>query len=201
MRNPFRLFCLTWMLFAVIGPSVAQTGPQKASPATGKAQYRDTVSQAETDESVDAMMADLMKPTFDTTAVPRDALTAAIKELLEVTGAMNIGLQFAENIMNARNQDVSGKLPAEFYDRALEEFKTGETNRLMINSIIRIYRQQFTLDEIQALLKFYRTPVGSKVVKTMPEITRLSMEEGEKIGRYTGMKVYFQLVKEGIIKQ
>jgi hypothetical protein len=136
---------------------------------------------------------------FDTTSAPNDALTAAIKELMTLTGAMDLGKQMGRNIAQIQNSGPN-QLPQEFYDRLLKEYDNEQTNRWMVNAIVKIYRKKFTLDEVQAITAFYNTPVGKKTIQLLPQIMQESMKEGEQIGRYLGMKIYYELVREGKLK-
>jgi hypothetical protein len=137
---------------------------------------------------------------FDTTFVPQDELTAAIKELMKITGAMELGKQMAGNISEIQKSGPANQLPQEFYGRLLKEFDNEQTNKWMINGVVRIYRQKFTLEEVKTITAFCQTPTGKKAVSLLPIITQECMKQGEQIGRYLGMKVYYDLVREGKMK-
>jgi hypothetical protein len=63
-----------------------------------------------------------------------------------------------------------------------------------------VYRDKFTLEEIKAIIRFYETPAGKKTITVLPVVMQQCMKEGEQIGRYLGMKVYYDLVREGKMK-
>jgi uncharacterized protein len=138
--------------------------------------------------------------TFDTTSVPQDELTASIIDLLKMTGAINLGKQFAENLSNIRKSGNSSQLPPDFYDRLMKEYESPQTTKWMINAIVRVYRDKFTLAEIKSIIAFYETPTGKKTISLLPQVMQECMKEGEQIGRYLGMKVYSDLVKEGKVQ-
>lgn len=48
-----------------------------------------------------------------------------------------------------------------------------------------IYMKNFTEEDIDKILEFYHTPVGEKMVATLPEITK----EGMELGQAWGMKL------------
>lgn len=137
---------------------------------------------------------------FDTTSVPNDELTKSIKELMTITGVMELGKQIGKNIAELKKSGQANQLPEEFYDRLLKEYESGQTDKWMVNAVVRIYRQKFTIGEVKTIIAFYQTPVGKKTISVLPAITQESMKEGEKIGSYLGMKVYYDLVREGKIK-
>jgi|GEM_PF-2659879 len=136
---------------------------------------------------------------FDTTNVPEDALTGAIRELIEMTGAMNLGLQFAEEILSSLKGDAA-KLPPGYLERLMDEMKNGQAFKWMVNTVIRAYRSRFTLEDVNQYLAFYKTPAGKKMVQHLPGIMEYCGREGQLIGRYIGVKVYVDMVQEGKIK-
>ncbi|MFL5771525.1 MAG: DUF2059 domain-containing protein [Flavisolibacter sp.] len=133
----------------------------------------------------------------DTSAAPADALTASIKKLLEITGAMNLGAQFGKQLSNATRDN---SLPNEFYERMYNELEHGESRRSYENMMIRVYRKYYVLEDINQMIAFYETPVGKKYVSLMPVVMEVATSEGMKFGRWLGMKIYNDLVKEGIIR-
>lgn len=134
---------------------------------------------------------------IDSTPPANDSLTAGIREYLDVTGAINLGGQFAKAIYKGGEDDV---LPPEFYNRLIEEFTTGESKKYFEYYLIKIYRKHFTLDIIKELIKFYSSDAGKKTLALMPVIIAESQEMGAGFGRMVGMKVYNELLKEGKIK-
>ncbi len=47
-----------------------------------------------------------------------------------------------------------------------------KNDEIITNILMPVYAKQFTGEEVKQLISFYKTPVGKKVVKTMPEITQ-----------------------------
>ena len=137
---------------------------------------------------------------FDTTHVPNDELTAAILDLMKVTGAMNLGAQMAKNVTEMQKNNPNNQLPDEFFDRLIKEYESGPASKWILNGIVRIYRNKFRLEEVKLITAFYQTPAGKKAVSLLPAITQECMQEGQLIGRYLGMKLYMDLVSEGKIK-
>jgi hypothetical protein len=195
MNRSISAICLALVLFFATGPVMAQNKPKKTT--TKKVVEKDEPPpQIETleDTRIDEVLP------FDTSSVPNDELTTSIKELMKITGAMEVGKQMGRGIAELSRSGQANQLPQEFYDRLLKEFESGQTTQWMINSIVRIYRQKFTLEEIKTITAFYQTPIGKKTISLLPAIAQESMKEGEQIGRYLGMKVYRELEREGKIK-
>lgn len=135
--------------------------------------------------------------TFDTTSVPNDALTVAIRELMTETGAMNLGVTMGKRMMEMQKNNPSINLPDEFYERMMADLERGESNRWILNNAIKAYRKRFTVDEVRAITAFYRTPAGKKLASVTPEIMEETMTDGGKVGQYVALKIYFQLQREG----
>jgi len=119
--------------------------------------------------------------------------------MLETTGALNLGVQFAKGLqeLQASGQDI---LPREFYERLYDEIANGNGRRWFENAIIQIYRKHLTVENVKELNAFYSTPAGKKYISLLPVLLEESKEVGTSIGRYLGMKIYEQLVKEGKLK-
>jgi len=99
---------------------------------------------------------------LDTADVPNDQLTKKILELKkEKTG---LGL---ESIMYIKimedQQKPSNKHPTDFYTALQNEIKNGRTAKLIENSYVYIYRRIFTENEIDDLLRFYKSSAGKKM--------------------------------------
>jgi len=149
--------------------------------------------------SVDSAVSSYKEPILDTIPPPQDDLTKELKKMLETTGALNLGVQFAKGLqeLQASGQDI---LPREFYERLYDEIANGNGRRWFENAIIKIYRQHLTVEDVKELNAFYSTPAGKKYISLLPVLLEESKEVGTSIGRYLGMKIYEQLVKEGKLK-
>ena len=149
--------------------------------------------------SVDSAVSSYKEPVLDTIPPPQDDLTKELKKMLETTGALNLGVQFAKGLqeLQASGQDI---LPREFYERLYDEIANGNGRRWFENAIIKIYRQHLTVEDVKELNAFYSTPAGKKYISLLPVLLEESKEVGTSIGRYLGMKIYEQLVKEGKLK-
>ena len=149
--------------------------------------------------SVDSAVSSYKEPILDTIPPPQDDLTKELKKMLETTGALNLGVQFAKGLqeLQASGQDI---LPKEFYERLYDEIANGNGRRWFENAIIKIYRKHLTVEDVKELNAFYSTPAGKKYISLLPVLLEESKEVGTSIGRYLGMKIYEQLVKEGKLK-
>ncbi|WP_418263061.1 DUF2059 domain-containing protein [Flavobacterium faecale] len=114
--------------------------------------------------------------------------TAAIKELLELTGSAKMGVQLGQTIL-ANFKKSQPNVPEEFWNEAQKEFNAEN----LIELLIPIYESNYTESEINGLIAFYQTSLGKKVIATMPNILNESMEAGRKWGMQISFKIYQQL--------
>lgn len=134
---------------------------------------------------------------FDTTSAPNDELTGAIWVYLEETGALKAFSMVTKRMIDMQKANPGNNLPDEFYDRFLADMQNGESYRWMMNTTVKAYRKRFTIEDMQAMITFFKTPAGKKLSAATPEISQESMSAGEKIGSYIALKIYNQLRREG----
>ncbi|MGE3318637.1 MAG: DUF2059 domain-containing protein [Candidatus Berkiella sp.] len=72
---------------------------------------------------------------------------------------------------------VSPALTADLEQFFYELFASRETT----SDLAKLYSQYFTLDEMNELVKFYKTPLGVKLIKTNPELTIKSQQIGANL--------------------
>ncbi len=124
--------------------------------------------------------------------------TRQIQQLMEMTGARNMGLQFAK-VMNQQVAQVLKATQPEVPERALEVVED-EINRMMeqeaptlLNLLVPIYDRQFSAAELQQLITFYETDLGKKTITVMPTIMRESLAAGQDWGRNMAPKLMKRL--------
>lgn len=116
----------------------------------------------------------------------------AIRELLEITGTPELGLQIAQRIlrkMKESHPDVPDKFWKEFEDEMNKE--------AFIDMIVPIYAEHFTKDDVEKLIEFYQTDVGEKYVEKLPTLTKESMQAGRQWGQKLGQRIVEQLQERG----
>lgn len=118
-----------------------------------------------------------------------------IKELLELTGSGKIGLQVFENIISDFQKSFKS-VPEEFWIKFKAEAKPED----FVNMILPVYAKYYTEDEINQLIAFYKTPVGKKVISTMPQLMQESMQIGQEWGEKLAEKIYNQIEEKGYKK-
>jgi hypothetical protein len=79
------------------------------------------------------------------------------------------------------------QVPAEVWRDLRKEFDAEFTMKFLLDSYVPIYARNFSAAEVKELIKFYESPAGRKMVKTMPlireELFMIGVERGQKLGQ------------------
>jgi hypothetical protein len=114
------------------------------------------------------------------TAMPAAAAQPNTKQVRELFEVMHMSQMFGN--MNTQMAGVMGRavpcVPASYW----QNFIDASGSEQLLTRMVPIYQQHFTADEVTGLLKFYRSPLGQKVITEMP----LTMAEGMKVGQAWG---------------
>ena len=137
------------------------------------------------------------------------AKIAAIRELLEVTGAhadqkqlsRTFSLQFI-SVLRANNAVLS-KTAIEIIEAEVKQVVAEQlANEVLQQKMYRIYAQYFTLEELEGLIAFNRSPTGIKANRVMPVLLRESMSAAqqwsEEIGPTLSRRIMARLKEENI---
>jgi hypothetical protein len=170
---------------------------QSAKPAAKPDEAKEEMAPLTVDTAVSAAPVLPPLPDIDTTAAPNDDLTKEIKKLLSITNSMNTAVVVMKGTIESQRQNPNVQLPEEFYTRFIAAIDNGQVGGMLENAIIKIYRQKFTKEEMQEVIKFYESPVGKKMAGESAFIANNSRIEGEKIGQYVALKIIDGMMKEG----
>lgn len=118
-----------------------------------------------------------------------------IKELMEVTGSGKLGMQVMTNIINSYKQNFP-QVSNEFWDEAMKEVHEQD----LINLIVPVYEKNFSDEDIQAIITFYKTPVGRRMIEKMPVIMQEAMQAGGDWGKKLSEKILEKLKQKGYAK-
>lgn len=98
-----------------------------------------------------------------------------VRELLRLTGSVNVGFQMRDKILDAFKRAMP-QVPAEVWN----VFSAECDPRELEDAIVPLYLASFTAAELDAMLVFYHSPVGEKLLRKQPEIFRASSEAGRQ---------------------
>lgn len=123
-------------------------------------------------------------------------LTQVARELLEVTGAGELGIRMMSQMIDAKRQGMPN-VPDEFWQDFMAGVNPDDLNRL----VVPIYARHFTVEEMKTMIAFYKTPVGQKLVSKLPVITQESMMVGRRWGMELGTRIAQRLKDSGLVPQ
>jgi len=141
-------------------------------------------------------------PVHSQTAAPApapDALAAA-KELMDT---MRLTRQFEAilpGILKALKPTiVQGRPEVERqYDTIepviLESFRARLSD--MTDAVATIYASNFSSDDLRAMIAFYKTPVGQKMLDRLPAVTQQTMSVGATFGKSVGEDLRKRMIEE-----
>jgi len=119
-----------------------------------------------------------------------------IKELMDVTGSGKLGAQITHQLLSTFQAQFTD-VPAEFWEKMKAEINADE----IVNLCIPVYAKFYTEDEIVALLQFYKTPIGQKVIQVTPQLMQESMQVGRAWGQKLTEKIVHELTEKGYKKE
>lgn len=101
------------------------------------------------------------------TIVTRNKKETLVRELMDLTGAAKLGEQVMRNMLEVLDDE-------EATNKLLSIAKPDQ----LIEMIIPLYVAQFDEETLKALINFYKTPAGVKLIAATPAITQASMLAG-----------------------
>lgn len=119
-----------------------------------------------------------------------------IKHLLEISGTAKIGIQAMDQMISYFQNSYSD-VGQKFWD----DFRKEISAEGMIELIIPIYDKYYTESDIDQLIVFYNSPVGKKMINTMPQVMQESMAAGQNWGKQIGKKIIARLKENGYMEK
>lgn len=107
-----------------------------------------------------------------------------INQLLELTGSGKMAIQMMNQMMSNFKTNHS-KASEEFWEDFKKEVKAED----LTNMIIPIYDKHYTESDIDQLIAFYNSPIGKKMISTMPQVMQESMIAGQAWGKQISEKI------------
>lgn len=125
------------------------------------------------------------------------AAQASEKQVRELMDVFGVNRMFGQ--MNAQMAGMMGQqlpcVPASYWNGFLDEKGMKE----LADRMVPIYQRHFSAEDVTELLKFYRSPLGRKVIAEMPATMAEGMQAGQEWGRERGQAMVAELQKQGLI--
>ncbi len=129
---------------------------------------------------------------FISFASANELKNSKIKELLHTTNTMDLTKQYANQIIGHYKR-MFPSVPNEMWDEFLKEITNDDFEVLLI----KLYDNNYTEKEIDALLTFYSSEEGQSIIKKMPTVLNESMKIGAVWGQMTAQKIYNKIIEKG----
>jgi hypothetical protein len=108
----------------------------------------------------------------------------SVQKLMDISGAGEMGKMVMSQMMPVLKQSIPDASD-EFWQDVTAEMNFDQ----LLTSIIPVYQQHLSEDDIQAILQFYTTPAGKKLISSQPLIMQQSMQIGQQWGQSVFIKV------------
>jgi len=112
---------------------------------------------------------------------------AKIRELITLMGTPKVAIEMMKSEVASLKKLMP--FPPAAQDDFEKEFLAAINTRELVNLIVPIYDRHFSEQDVDAMLAFYRSPVGQHFIKALPQVTAESQKVGEEWGKGLGMKV------------
>lgn len=88
------------------------------------------------------------------------------KELMSILGSQKSGEQMLEYLITNYKKSYDD-IPENFWIEFRKNFRVDD----IANKIIPIYEENYSEEEIDGLLRFYKSPIGQSYLKKMPKVS------------------------------
>jgi len=130
-----------------------------------------------------------------------DKKQAIVQQLIAITGLSKLGDQIVTmvlpqslNAVKRANPRITDEDLAELRRVGLEEFRAAMPQ--FMEGVGKIYEGAFSQQELEALLAFYKSPLGQKVIETMPTLLQQSHALGIAWGMQVGKRMKERIDEE-----
>ena len=126
---------------------------------------------------------------------------ASIRQLMDLTGAKTLGAQLMNTGMEQFRASVTESQPdnpraKQFIDAFVTNFQKHFDPETLTQKMIPIYDKYLNERDLNGLLEYYRSPLGQRMLKVMPEIARESQEAGFQLGQRAAQDTLEELKSE-----
>lgn len=121
------------------------------------------------------------------------AKEAAIRHLMDLTQTSKLGEELNAYVTKQVRDALSEALPADrlakFMQGFSEKMETAAPASAITDATVSAYARSFSLEDIQGLVQFYESPLGQRVVKTLPQVAQETQRTGVQMQQRGAMAV------------
>jgi hypothetical protein len=141
-------------------------------------------------------------------STPADAPTRAevlkLFELLQISRTMEIGInaakaqsrEMAEQLIQERAPDATPEQKKQLQtmiDEVMSEAMGPAAIRQMLDATVPVYQRHLTRSDLRAMVDFYSSPVGRKILREQPSMVQESMQAASGIQQKIARSVYLKI--------
>jgi hypothetical protein len=111
----------------------------------------------------------------------------AIRHLMEITGSSKMGENMTENMASQVKSVMSRSMSGDRLQKFVDDFNqklSAESPAAEVDSAeVPIYAEHLSLEDLQGMIQFYESPLGQRVMKTLPQVLQETQQRGQAIER------------------
>ena len=142
-----------------------------------------------------SILAFFMLFSFSSFAQNDKAYENTLSEMFQVSGSEET-FKVAINQILAAYKGQYPQVSAEIWTEMEAEFQKASMNELVV-MLAPAYQKHLTQKDLQELIKFYKTPIGTKFAKKTPLLTREAMQVGQQWGMKIGQDFAAKMKAKG----
>ncbi len=129
------------------------------------------------------------------------AKEADIRQLMDVTGAKDLGQQLMDAGIAQFRASVTESQPdnpraKQFADAFATRFEKHFDPRSLTETVIPIYDKHLSSEDLKELLAYYQSPFGQRMLKVLPEVAHESQLAGFRLGQKAAQEAMEDLKAE-----
>ncbi len=132
---------------------------------------------------------------FSSFAQNDKAYENTLSEMFQVSGSEET-FKVAINQILAAYKGQYPQVSAEIWTEMEAEFQKASMDELVV-MLAPAYQKHLTQKDLQELIKFYKTPIGTKFAKKTPLLTREAMQVGQQWGMKIGQDFAAKMKAKG----
>ncbi len=132
-------------------------------------------------------------PAATAVAAP-EAKQAEVRRLLVLTGADRLAVQSLDTMISGFRAAMP-EVPAEVWAELRTELRTED----LLDKMAALYTRRFTAEEIAALVAFYESPLGRRLVEEQPAIYAEATRVGQEWGVEAAERAIETLRARGVV--
>jgi hypothetical protein len=109
---------------------------------------------------------------------------ANIRKLMTLTGADKMANQMLDQI-SENMRSIGGPNSQKYFDEFRKEFDLNKVYEMQIAA----YDKYLTAEDIKSVLDFYQSPVGQRMIASMPQIMADMMKQGMEMSQEIAQRV------------